>query len=175
MEEEAVDQEATDQEATDQEVHPGGSFTGPFDGLDMKKCQRLAELEQVRGGLSPKEFERFRAECELDWKQQDSEADVDEADVDEADVDEAEPPIPDPSPQMAEAGDVDGLWQRLQTDSTGFLDVEATFRRLFRAIEVRCRQDPAQFAADLYCRMISFTSILLFRAVSRLADDERES
>src|SRR5262249_11926055 len=66
--------------------------------------------------------------------------------------------------EMAQSGDVDGLWLLLTTSLPIMLDMEATFKLLARAIEVRSRQHPAGFASEVFSRLVSFTSYLLLRS-----------
>jgi hypothetical protein len=64
---------------------------------------------------------------------------------------------------MARTGDVDGLWRVLTTSLPGLFGVEETFQLLARAIQVRSRQAPAAFAAELYSRMVGFVGYLTMR------------
>ena len=66
--------------------------------------------------------------------------------------------------EMAQSGDVDGLWRLLTTSLPIMLDLELTFKLLARALEVRSRQDPAGFASEVFSRLVSFTSYLLLRS-----------
>jgi hypothetical protein len=64
---------------------------------------------------------------------------------------------------MAEAGDVDGLWEALHTEDHTGLAWRWLLGHLLQAVEVRCQQDPARFAGEMFGRMMSLTSYLLLR------------
>jgi hypothetical protein len=64
---------------------------------------------------------------------------------------------------MAEAGDVDGLWEALHTEDHTGLAWRWLLDQLLQAVEVRCRQNPARFAGEMFARMMSLTSYLLLR------------
>jgi hypothetical protein len=65
--------------------------------------------------------------------------------------------------QMALSGDVDGLWKLLSEVSPSVTDIESTFKLLARALDVRSQRDPAAFAAEVFGRMVGFTSYLMLR------------
>lgn len=75
-----------------------------------------------------------------------------------------QPTIAETRERMAEAGDVEGLWQVLTTTSWTLLNGEETFGQLLRAIEVQSARDPAKFAEALFTRMVGFTGYLLYRS-----------
>ena len=64
---------------------------------------------------------------------------------------------------MARAGDVEALWQLLLTAPPTMISWEETFRLLARALEVRARQDPAEFASALFAQMLSMTAYFILR------------
>jgi hypothetical protein len=66
--------------------------------------------------------------------------------------------------QMAEAGDVEGLWQYLAVSDWTLFNHEETFRLLLRAIQVQSAQDPARFAQDIFSRLLGFTTCLVCRS-----------
>jgi hypothetical protein len=78
------------------------------------------------------------------------------------------PPGPRPSEiraRWAEQGDVEALWNVLvNTPWDRIVDMEAVFSQLLKAITVRAARDPAQFAAETYTRMVSFSTYLFMRA-----------
>jgi len=77
--------------------------------------------------------------------------------------------------QMAEAGDVDGLWQYLAGSNWTMFDHEETFRLLLRAIEVQSARDPARFAQDVFSRLLGFTSYLVCRSHYYIANEIRSA
>jgi hypothetical protein len=74
------------------------------------------------------------------------------------------PTIAETREEMACSGDVSGLLHVLTTSTPGLFGVEETFRLFARAIQVRSRQDPAGFAAELFGRMVGLVGYLVMRA-----------
>lgn len=94
-------------------------------------------------------------------------------DEDDGDVYDYEPPA-GPSPrevraEWARTGDVDSLWQLLSRSRWDAIDQEDVVKLLIRALEVRSRADPAQFAADVMGRMTVFVATLMMRSHLLLA------
>ena len=73
------------------------------------------------------------------------------------------PTIAETREDWARTGNIDALWELLLSSGPAMLDMEATFKLLARAIEVRSRQDPAGFASDVFGRMLSLTTYLTLR------------
>jgi hypothetical protein len=73
------------------------------------------------------------------------------------------PSIAEAREQMARSGDVDGLMELLLSTSWSMVDLEGTFKLLFRAIRVSSQADPIKFSAGLFQRMLGLTSYLTFR------------
>jgi hypothetical protein len=74
------------------------------------------------------------------------------------------PTNPTTREQMAEAGDVEGLWQYLAGSDWTMFNHEETFRLLLRAIQVQSAQDPARFAQGTFSRLLGFTAYLVCRS-----------
>jgi hypothetical protein len=64
---------------------------------------------------------------------------------------------------LAEAGDVNALWDRLTQSDWATIDGGDTFRCLLRALEVRAGLDPAGLSAEMFSRMMAFSSFLWMR------------
>jgi hypothetical protein len=64
---------------------------------------------------------------------------------------------------MAATGDVDGLWAIFRNADAASIDWEEVFGLFLRAIEVRCRADPALFAGEMLARVFGLTSFLVLR------------
>ena len=82
------------------------------------------------------------------------------------------PPGPTPSEvraRWAREGDVEALWVTLVETPWDRIDREAVFNLLLRALEVRSRSDPEEFARAAYSRMTAFTAALLMRCQLYLA------
>ena len=69
---------------------------------------------------------------------------------------------------QAETGDVDALWHHLTQSDWAVIDGGDTFRQLLRALEVRARQDAAGLSAEMFARMMAFSSFLWMRGASAL-------
>jgi hypothetical protein len=65
---------------------------------------------------------------------------------------------------LAEAGKYEELEAILKETHPSILDVEEIWSFVLRAMEVRARQDPQRFAADIYAGMVSFSSYMAMRA-----------
>jgi hypothetical protein len=65
---------------------------------------------------------------------------------------------------LAEAGKYEELVTILKETHPSILDFEEIWSFVLRAMEVRARQDPERFAADVYASMVSFTSYMAMRA-----------
>ena len=82
------------------------------------------------------------------------------------------PPGPRPSEiraGWAREGDVEALWNLLISTSCDMIDLEAVFKQLLQALEVRSRSDPERFAADVFERMTTLVTSLLLRCHLHLA------
>jgi hypothetical protein len=64
---------------------------------------------------------------------------------------------------LAETGRYEDLLKQLAAIPWTLIDVEETWGLVLRAIEVRSREDPEEFADDVLNRMVQFTSYLLVR------------
>ena len=65
--------------------------------------------------------------------------------------------------EMADDGDVEGLWALLSTTNWNLLDLPETFRLLQHAIRVGSHKNPRRFAAEMFERMVAATSNLMLR------------
>jgi hypothetical protein len=67
--------------------------------------------------------------------------------------------------RWAEDGDVEQLWGVLAAARWDLIvDMEQVFSLLLKAITVRAERDPAQFAAEIFTRMVGFNTYLLMRS-----------
>src|SRR5262249_28365192 len=73
------------------------------------------------------------------------------------------PSIAETREEWARTGNVDALLHVLTASVPGLFGVEATFKLLARAIQVRAREDPSAFAAELFSRMVAFVAYLTVR------------
>ncbi|MHB1426734.1 MAG: hypothetical protein ACYC3I_26555 [Gemmataceae bacterium] len=96
------------------------------------------------------------------------------AEMDEDDLEEGDGLcIAEQHEKMAREGDFQGLWQVLLENERLLIDQAECFRLLLQAIEVAARKDPRKFSSDIFAKVISFTSYLLFRThfqISTLID-----
>src|SRR5579885_2928754 len=65
--------------------------------------------------------------------------------------------------KWAREGDFHNLWQILVTAEWGLIDQAECFQLLLQTVEVAVRTDPRRFSADIFAKMMSFTSYLLLR------------
>jgi hypothetical protein len=65
---------------------------------------------------------------------------------------------------LAEEGRYEELMKILEETHPSILEVEQIWSFVLRAMEVRARQDPERFAADMYAGMVSFSSYMAMRA-----------
>jgi hypothetical protein len=65
---------------------------------------------------------------------------------------------------LAEVGKYEELEAILKETHPSILDVEEIWSFVLRAMEVRSRQDPERFSADIYAAMVSFSSYMAVRA-----------
>jgi hypothetical protein len=73
------------------------------------------------------------------------------------------PTIAETREEWARTGNVDALWGLLTSSGPAMLNMEATFKLLARAIEVRAREDPAGFSAEVFTRLVALTTYLTLR------------
>jgi hypothetical protein len=79
---------------------------------------------------------------------------------------------------LADAGDVEALWEVLTGTAWCMLDVEEMFKLLVRALEVAGRKGPAAHAQQLFRLMLSFSAGLVLRSeyyISRILDGHDRS
>src|SRR5262245_17240474 len=69
--------------------------------------------------------------------------------------------------QLADAGDVEGIWQIIITANPIMVDWEELFQLLLRAMIIRSRTEPERFSAELLARMFALTSFLTLRAFGK--------
>src|SRR5262245_6328396 len=65
--------------------------------------------------------------------------------------------------QLAQAGDVEGLWQMIVTANPILVDWEELFQLLLRAMIIRGRLEPERFSAEMLSRVFALTSFLTLR------------
>jgi len=66
--------------------------------------------------------------------------------------------------KLAPEGDYPSVWKYLLENEAGMIDQAECFRLLLQAIEVAARKDPRQFSADIFAKVIGFSSYLLLRS-----------
>jgi hypothetical protein len=67
--------------------------------------------------------------------------------------------------RWAESGDIEALWEVLAAARWDLIaDMEQVFGLLLKAITVRAERDPAQFAAEIFTRIVGFNTYLLMRS-----------
>jgi hypothetical protein len=71
--------------------------------------------------------------------------------------------LADQREKMAREGDFHGLWKELLDNDWTMIDQPEAFRQLLQAVEVTAKNDPRQFSADIFAKLIGFTSYLLLR------------
>jgi hypothetical protein len=65
---------------------------------------------------------------------------------------------------LAEAGKYEELVKILKVTDWSILNVDEIWGLVLRAMEVRAKQDPERFAADIYAEMVSLSSYMVMRA-----------
>jgi len=71
--------------------------------------------------------------------------------------------------QLADAGDVEGIWQIISTANPIMVDWEELFQLLLRAMIIRSRTEPERFSAEMLSRMFALTSFLTLRTHHHIA------
>jgi hypothetical protein len=71
--------------------------------------------------------------------------------------------------KMAREGEFQGLWEYLLDNEWGMIDQPECFRLLLQAVEVAARNDARKFSADIFAKVLAFTSYLLLRTHFQLS------
>lgn len=66
--------------------------------------------------------------------------------------------------KLAPEGDYQSVWKFLLENERGLIDQPECFRLLLQAVEVAARKEPRKFSADIFAKVIGFSSYLLLRS-----------
>ena len=65
--------------------------------------------------------------------------------------------------KMAREGDIQGLWRVLTDNDRTVIDQTECFRLLLQAVEVAAQAEPGRFSAEVFARVLGFSTYLLLR------------